>query len=84
MGLKNVKGNCNTFTTKLLKDNSVTLSCPIAQIFNNIVQSGQYPNILKLACIIAIFKEEDRTNPNNYRPINSFPLLNKIFEKLVQ
>ena len=83
LGLKNVKGNCNSLSTKLLKENSLALSGPIAQIFNNIIQSGQYPDILKLACITAIFKGGDKTNPNNYRPISSLPILNKLFEKLL-
>ena len=39
--------------------------------------------MLKLACITAVFKGGDKTNPNNYRPISSLPLLNKIFEKLL-
>ena len=83
MGLKNVKGDCNSLSTKLLKENSLSLSNPIAQIFNNIIHLGQYPDILKLACITAIFKGGDKTNPNNYRPISSLPILNKVFEKLL-
>ena len=83
MDLKNVKGNCNSLSTKLLKENSQALCNPIAQIFNNIIQLGQYPDILKLACITAVFKGGDKTNPNNYRPISSLPILNKVFEKLL-
>ena len=83
MDLKNVKGHCNSLSTKLLKENSLSLSNPIAQIFNNIIQLGQYPDILKLACITAVFKAGDKNNPNNYRPISSLPILNKVFEKLL-
>ena len=83
MGLKNVSSNSNTISTKLLKDNSDALSDPISFIFNNIINSGQYPDILKIACITAIFKAGDKLDPNNYRPISTLPLLNKIFEKLL-
>ena len=83
MGLKNVKGNCNSLSTKLLKENSLALSGPIAKIFNNIIHSGQYPDILKLACVTAILKGGDKTNTNTYRPISSLPILSKIFEKLL-
>ena len=83
MGLKNVKGNINTLSTKLLKENSSALADPISYIFNNIISIGQYPDILKIACVTAVFKTGDKQNANNYRPISTLPLLNKIFEKLL-
>ena len=83
MGLKNVKGNINSISTKLLKENSSTLSDPISHIFNCIINMGQYPDILKIACVTAVFKAGDKLNPNNYRPISTLPLINKIFEKLL-
>ena len=67
----------------MLKENANALSDPIAHIFNTIIHVGQYPDILKLACITAVFKGGDKTNPNNYRPISTLPILNKIFEKLL-
>ena len=82
-GLKNVGNNSRPLSTKLLKDNSSSLSDPISLIFNNIIASGLYPDILKIACITAVFKSGDKQNPNNYRPISSLPILNKIFEKLL-
>ena len=83
MGLKNIKSNSNSISTKLLKDNSNALSDPISFIFNNIINFGQYPDVLKIACITALFKSGDKVDPNNYRPISTLPLLNKIFEKLL-
>ena len=83
ISLRNVKGNINTISTKLLKDNSSALADPISYIFNNIIGIGQYPNILKIACVTAVFKSGDKQNTNNYRPISTLPLLNKVFEKLL-
>ena len=83
MNLKNVKGNINTLSTKLLKDSSSALAGIISCIFNNIISIGQYPDILKIACVTAIFKSGDKQNVNNYRPISTLPLLNKVFEKLL-
>ena len=51
--------------------------------FYTIIHVGQYPDILKLACITAVFNGGDKTNPNNHRPISTLPILNKIFEKLL-
>ena len=83
MGLKNVGNSFKSVSTKLLKENSVILSDPISYIFNNIINSGQYPDMLKIACVTAVFKSGDKTNPNNYRPISTLSNLNKVFEKLL-
>ena len=82
-GLKNTRGNKNTLSSKLLKENSSILSYPISLIFNYMITHGQYPDILKIACVTALFKNGDKMNPNNYRPISSLPIINKIFEKLI-
>ena len=82
-GLKNVGNKSRPLSTNLLKDNASPLSDPISFIFNNIIYTGLYPDILKIACITAVFKSGDKQNPNNYRPISTLPLLNKIFEKLL-
>jgi len=42
-----------------------------------------YPTKLKMAKIIPIFKSEDNTNANNYRPISLLSNFNRIFEKWV-
>ena len=81
--LKNTKSTFNSLSTKVLKENSLSLSNPISLIFNNIITQSQYPDTLKIACITALFKAGDELDPNNYRPISSLTTLNKIFEKLL-
>ena len=81
--IKNTKGNIHSFSARLLKENSDSLSSPISIIFNNVILSGHYPDTLKIACVTALFKGGDKSDPNNYRPISSLPLLNKVFEKLL-
>ena len=36
-----------------------------------------------MAKVIPIFKSDDNTDPNNYRPISLLSCFNRIFEKLV-
>ena len=81
--IKNTKGNSHSLSPRILKENSNALSHPISLIFNNIILCGHYPDVLKIACVTALFKSGDELDPNNYRPISSLPLLNKIFEKLL-
>ena len=81
--IKNTKGNSHSLSPRILKENSNALSFPISLIFNNMIICGHYPDVLKIACVTALFKSGDELDPNNYRPISSLPLLNKIFEKLL-
>ena len=81
--IKNTKGSIHHLSAKILKENSDSLSSPISLIFNNVILYGHYPDVLKIACVTALFKAGDKLDPNNYRPISSLPLLNKVFEKLI-
>ena len=82
-GMKNKKQNLHSPSISLFKENAVILSRSISSIFNNIITTHNYPDILKQACVAALFKSGDTLNVNNYRPISSLPLLNIIIEKLL-
>ena len=69
--------------TQLLKYSSNVISSTLAEIINLSISTGMYPSKLKMAKIIPIFKAEDNTNANNYRPISLLSNFNRIFEKLV-
>ena len=56
--------------TQLLKYSSNVVSSILAEMLNLPILSGTYPTKLKMAKIIPIFKAEDNTNANNYRPIS--------------
>ena len=47
------------------------------------IQTGIYPSKLKCGKIIPIFKNEDETDLNNYRPISLVSKFNRVFEKLM-
>ena len=81
--LKNKKQNLHSPSVKVFKLNAENLAHPIASIFNNILNSSQYPNVLKTACVTPLFKSGDKNLLNNYRPISSLPVLNLVVEKLL-
>ena len=60
-----------------------TLSSPLALMVNICLQTGIFPDILKLANIIPIFKKGARNLCCNYRPISLLSNLSKIFEKVM-
>ena len=69
--------------TQLLKYSSNVISSTLAEIINLSISTGMYPTKLKMAKIIPIFKAEDNTNANNYRPISLLSNFNRIFKKVV-
>ena len=45
------------------------------------MSTGTFPDGLKIADIVPVFKKEDQNDKTNYRPISLLPLISKIFEK---
>ena len=45
------------------------------------MSTGTFPDELKIADIVPVFKKEDPKDKTNYRPISLLPLISKIFEK---
>ena len=45
--------------------------------------TGIFPERLKYAVIKPIFKNGDRNNVSNYRPISLLPAFSKVFEKVL-
>ena len=55
----------------------------LSKLFNNSISQGVYPNAMKIAKVIALFKSGIKANPNNYRPISLLSHFDKIFEKIL-
>ena len=52
-------------------------------LFNTSFETSQFPDSWKVARITPIFKDGDRTDKSNYRPISVLPVISKLFEKLL-
>lgn len=55
----------------------------ITIIINTSIVTGKFPSLWKHATVIPIFKNGDRNDVNNYRPISLLPILSKVLEKTV-
>ena len=47
------------------------------------VSKGLFPNVLKLARVIPIFKKGNKNDTSNYRPVSTISVFSKIFEYLM-
>ena len=56
---------------------------PITIIINQMLETGVFPDKLKVAKVIPLFKKGDPTRLTNYRPISLLPSLSKIFETVI-
>ena len=67
----------------LLKRIKMSISKPLSIIFNQSFQTGQFPENMKIAEIIPLFKRGAKHILENYRPISLLITLSKLLEKCI-
>ena len=82
LNAKHSSGHDNV-STILLKEISPLISSPLTLILNQSLTTGIFPDKLKIAKIIPLFKKDDPHYFDNYRPISLLPAISKVFEKAV-
>ena len=70
-------------SVKFLKFLSPALAKPLAIIINQSLATGIFPTKLKIAKVLPLYKKEDPTLMDNYRPVSLLPSISKVFEKIV-
>ena len=81
--LKVTKENKNSIPIRQLVANKDALSPTICNLVNLSMLGGIFPDSLKIAKIIPIFKNGDSSEPSNYRPISLLPFMSKILERVI-
>ena len=56
---------------------------PDIHLCNLSLSEGIFPDELKIARVIPIYKSGDAMKFGNYRPVSVLPVISKIFEKLM-
>ena len=70
--------------TSLLIDGVDFIAEPLSDLINRCLENSLFPTAEKFATIIPIYKADERTHLDNYRPISILPVLSKVFELVVQ
>ena len=81
--MKDKPCHISAIPNKILKS-ICNINAPIVtRILNESLRSGIFPDSLKIARVVPIFKSGDETDVNNYRPISVLPVLSKLFERVM-
>jgi len=81
--LKSSTAGHDNIPMSLFHKNLDLLGQMVLNICNRSLTEGIFPNDLKVAKVIPIFKAGEKDSMNNYRPISILPAFSKILEKIV-
>ena len=81
--IKNLKKGTGEVPLKIAQLLSEPLCDIICDCINSCINNCNFPDELKWANVIPIFKKGDRASSENYRPISILPTFSKIFEKIL-
>ena len=70
-------------SARLIRECADLICIPICNIFNQSISLGIFPDDWKCAKVTPLFKEGDRNDVNNYRPISVISVVAKVFERIV-
>ena len=59
------------------------ISGTLSHIFNISLSCGTFPDRLKIAKVIPVYKSDDKSTISNYRPISVLPVFSKILERIM-
>ena len=80
--LKTNKAVGGEIPTKILKECEFTFDV-LTKCVNKFIETGYFPDSLKLANAAPIFKKEDPLDKSNYKPVSVLSLLSKVYEKVI-
>ena len=73
----------DTLCPRLLKLAAPMIYKPLCHLINVSIETGMFPDELKIGKLTPIFKKGNKCDPGNYRPISILPTISKIVERHV-
>ena len=72
----NASSGYYSMSSKIVRECIRHIGNSLYDIISNSLLSGVFPDSLKLAKVLPIYKADDRLSVSNYRPISVLPVLN--------
>ena len=83
-GLANNKATgIDKISSKIIKLAAPVISDSLTLIFNQAVTLSSFPDEWKVARVMPLYKNGQRSIPGNYRPISVLPAISKIMERIL-
>jgi len=82
MAIKNSSGP-DLLSNRMLKREMYAFSKLLKPLINESISQGIFPEVLKEANVIPVYKKGPKNNLDNYRPISLLPVLSKVYEKVL-
>jgi hypothetical protein len=81
--LKNASAGYDSIHSKVVKATYKEYLAPLTHVLNLSITQGFFPNPMKIAKVIPLYKASDPTLISNYRPVSVLPLFSKVLERLM-
>ena len=80
--------NSRSFGTDTISRYFLKLAIPLLEnsmaiLFNTSLETSIFPDLWKTARVARIYKEGDKSEKSNYRPLSVLPVIPRLFERLV-
>ena len=59
------------------------IKLPLCYVINRLLNSGEFPDLMKIAKVLPLHKGGELEVTDNYRPISLLPIISKVLEKIV-
>ena len=69
---------------KLVKIAGPVIAPVLVNLINASILANYFPDELKVASVVPVFKKDDRLSKGNYRPVSVLPCLSKIYERVME
>lgn len=79
----NKASGLDNISVKMIKVPINEISALMTMLINKSFETGLVPDRIKIAKVTPVFKNGDKENISNYRPISVLPVLSKIIEKIM-
>ena len=77
------QSHMNAIPSFIYKNISDIISPTFAKLINSSVVAGIFPDFMKKARVIPIYKAGSKSEVSNYRPISTLPFLSKVYERIM-